>query len=191
MTHEHRAAPGLTSHPNKPPGCSQYLPVSLSPSPLRQACWASPQAAQLGGRVYNSSPIRTLSLPNVELISKVIKQMASSGHHSYGNGHANSGTVSQGGDSIWSRMELLKTCVLIQCFSSAFSPLAWCFSASAGLQGKLSKKGRAWLLTRQLETSGHVYSGLIHREVNWSLPLHSLHEAHRGLQGVFYPGHKQ
>lgn len=129
--------------------------------------------------------------PTWSLSQKSLSKWLPRGIIPYGNGHANSGTVSQGGDSIWSRMELLKTCVLIQCFSSAFSPLAWCFSASAGLQGKLSKKGRAWLLTRQLETSGHVYSGLIHREVNWSLPLHSLHEAHRGLQGVFYPGHKQ
>lgn len=146
MTHEHRAAPGLTSHPNKPPGCSQYLPVSLSPSQCAKLAGPVPKLHSWEAECTIAAPSGRSPCPTCSLSQKSLSKWLPRGIFPCGNGHAGSGTVSQGGDSIWSRMELLKTCVLIQCFSSAFSPPAGCFSASAGFQGKLSKKGRAWLL---------------------------------------------
>lgn len=184
------------------PQVSRVIPTSHLAAVSTSLCpWPHHPCAKLAGPVPKlhsweaactiAAPSGHSPRPTCSLSQKSLSKWLPRGIIPYGNGRADSVTVSRGGDSIWSRVELLKTCELIQCFSSAFSPPAQCFSASAGFQVKLSKRGRAWLLTRQSETSGHVYSGLIHCEVNWSLPLHSLHEAHRGLQGVLYPGREQ
>lgn len=146
VTHEHRAAPGLTSHPNKPPGCNQQLPVFLSPSPLHHACWASPLDAGLGDSTHKgSSPMRTLASPKQWCQKHRFSQKSLSkfsvcpqGIIPYGNDSVYLVMGRLGGDSIWNMMEIIKTVhFLAQCFSSVFSTPLYS-SRSAGFQGRLS-----------------------------------------------------